>query len=558
MAPHHPSQFHYTPATSSHFHSNALFEEDWPSAAQDHPVTPNSPSNSRPDPSQVPTMPSTHFLSLARNPTIGSSTVTSTSATADGLSGPVSVRRGVDTSTTSAADFDVDAKTGFMPTRSPIVSLPGELGAIWERVLSAAIEEGGGLTLGQYVETQAQAEKNAQWRKTVDEMPVLSIAPIRHSEVYLRRAHHALTFILHFYIHSQLPLTGPGPHPPHRIPSCLAIPLVELSKELVMPPILTYADNVLYNWSLSDLTQPLAVDNVKMVNTFSGTQSERHFYLTSARIELRGVEALELMKSCMDEAFIGDMISLQRIVDYLRRLSTVIDDMAVLLMAVRDECDPHEFYTQIRPWFNGWSPGAREWLFEGVDEEDQAKFARLSGPSAGQSSLIHALDIFLGVDHTKPGTAHPSSPSSSSTAGSPSKARSGGDPTFLMKMEQYMPRHHRAFLQHLRAANQTHVRALVAANTSSGPIGVSLQAAYDEAVMALKRFRDGHIRIATLYIVSQARKNAQPPTSKGNETKPSAPVVEEVRGTGGTSLVPFLKECRDNTAKTALGSGPGQ
>ncbi|KIO34490.1 hypothetical protein M407DRAFT_16472 [Tulasnella calospora MUT 4182] len=555
MAPHHPSQFHYTPASSSHFHPNVLFEEDWPSAAPERSVTPNSTSTSRPDLGQVPTMPSTHFLSLARNPTIGSSTVTSTSTTSDGLSGPVLVRRGVDTSTTSAADFDVDAKTGFMPTRSPIVLLPGELGAVWERVLSTAIE-GGGLTLGQYVESRTQAEKNAQWRKTVDEMPVLSIAPIRHSEVYLRRAHHVLTFILHFYIHSQLPLTGPGPHPPQRIPPCLAIPLVELSKELVMPPILTYADNVLYNWSLNDPTQPLSVDNVKMVNTFSGTQSERHFYITSARIELRGVEALELMKSCMDEAFIGDTISLQRIVGYLHRLSIVIDDMAVLLMAVRDECDPHEFYTQIRPWFNGWSPGAREWLFEGVDEEDQAKFATLSGPSAGQSSLIHALDVFLGVDHTKPETA-PSFPSSS-TAGSPSKARSGSDPTFLMKMEQYMPRHHRAFLQHLRAANQTHVRALVAANVSSGSVGVSLQAAYDEAVMALKRFRDGHIRIATLYIVSQARKNARPSASAGNETKPNPPVLEEVRGTGGTSLVPFLKECRDNTAKTALGSGPGQ
>ncbi|KAG8974200.1 hypothetical protein FRC05_007776 [Tulasnella sp. 425] len=519
MAPHHPSQFHYTPATSSHLYSNALFEEDWPSAAQENSPSPNATSNSRLDPSQVPVMPSTHFLSLARNPTIGSSTVTSTSTTADGLSGPVSVRRGVDTSTTSAADFDVDAKTGFMPTRSLIIALPGDLGAVWERVLSAAIEGGEGLTLGEYVATQAQAEKNARWRKSVDE----------------------------------LPLSGPGPHPPHRIPPCLAIPLVELSKELVMPPILTYADNVLYNWSLTNPAQPLAIDNIQMINTFSLTQSERHFYLTSARIELRGVEALELMKSCMDEAFIGDMISLQRIVDYLHRLSTVIDDMASLLMAVRDECDPHEFYTQIRPWFNGWAPGAREWLFEGVDEEDQAKFARLSGPSAGQSSLIHALDIFLGVDHTKPGTAP-----SSSSAGPSSKAKPGSDPTFLMKMEQYMPRHHRAFLQHLRAANQTHVRALVASNASSGHIGVELQAAYDDAVMALKRFRDGHIRIATLYIVSQARKNARPPATVDNQTKANAPVVEEVRGTGGTSLVPFLKECRDNTAKTALGNGPEQ
>ena len=346
-------------------------------------------------------------------------------------------------------------------------------------------------------------------------MPVLSTEAIRGSEVQLRRAHHVLTFILHLYIHSQPPVPADTTSP-IRIPPCLSIPLIQLSRDLLLPPILTYSDNVLYNWSLPNPALPLSQSNIQIVQTFSQTESERHFYLTSARIELRGVEALDLMRSCMDEAFIGDAISLQRLVKYLIRLGSVIDDMALLLAEVRDGCDPGVFYNDIRPWFRGWETGAREWLFEGVSAEDQAKYARLSGPSAGQSSLIHALDVFLGVDHAKHG-----------------QAASGGG-TFLMKMEMYMPRHHRAFLTHLRSANQTHVRSLIA--TSGDP---ELEAAYDSAVVALKRFRDGHIRIATLYIVSQARASGSKP--------------EDVRGTGGTSLVPFLKECRDNTLRTSLG-----
>ncbi|KAG8905913.1 hypothetical protein FRB99_007993 [Tulasnella sp. 403] len=423
-----------------------------------------------------------------------------------------------------------------MPPHPPIVKMPEEL-AVWEDVLDAAVVDGRGLSLGERA-TDVEAEASARWRARVEEMPVLSVQSVRHSEVLLRRTHHLLTFIMHFYVHSQPVLATPAPHPPFRIPPCLSIPLMELTRELRLPPILTYSDNVLYNWTLPDPLKPVSQTNLAMHATFSLTQSERHFYITSARIELRGVEALDIMRNCMDEAFIGDDLSMGRIVDYLHRLAAVIDDLSAILMAVREECDPLVFYHDIRPWFRGWEPGKREWFFEGVSQEDQEKWARVTGPSAGQSSLIHALDIFLGVDHTRRGP----------------NASPHSDPTYLMQMEQYMPRHHRAFLQHLRSANQTHVRALIAsALDNASPFSQKLEEAYDHAVMSLKKLRDGHIRIATLYIVNQARGGcrAHPSGIPANAEKPK---LEDVRGTGGTSLVPFLKECRDNTKRTAIGS----
>jgi len=69
---------------------------------------------------------------------------------------------------------------------------------------------------------------------------------------------------------------------------------------------------------------------------------------------------------------------------------------------------------------------------------------------------------------------------------------------------------------------------------------------YNTAVDALKRFRDGHIRIGTLYIVTQARSEA---ALKGKDVGAAG---GGAKGTGGTLLVPFLKAARDNTMRTAV------
>jgi len=190
---------------------------------------------------------------------------------------------------------------------------------------------------------------------------------------------------------------------------------------------------------------------------------------------------------------------------------------------VRDSCDPHIFYHQIRPWFNGGNSHKQGWIYEGVPEPEAEAIRTLGGPSAGQSSLIHSLDVFLGVDHT--GTAPPPS-----TSGNTPSSR---DSTFLARQQQYMPRLHRAFLQNLASSHS--LRQFVSSNSHNK----ELSQAYDSAVLSLKKFRDSHIRIATLYIVNQAARHG--------------PVDGPVRGTGGTALVPFLKEARDNTTKTLVG-----
>ena len=201
---------------------------------------------------------------------------------------------------------------------------------------------------------------------------------------------------MHFYIHS-LP-----PDAEIRIPASITVPLLEVCAQLQLPPVITYADDVLYNWALKvPSAEPIpALDNLRSLALFTGTRDEEEFYLTSARIELRGVDALEVMRVTMDELFIGDALATRRITRYLHSLSRVIDDLAQLLISVRDGVDPEIFYHTIRPWFNGADSGTRRWFFEGLDARpDLVLPDELSGPSAAQSPLIHSLDVFLGIDH---------------------------------------------------------------------------------------------------------------------------------------------------------------
>lgn len=260
---------------------------------------------------------------------------------------------------------------------------------------------------------------------------------------------------------------------------------------------------------------------------FTRLVDEEEFYLCSARIELRGVEILELMRVTMDETFVGDVIAVRRIKDYLHTIVGIIADLKDLLLSVKNLCNPDIYYNQVRPWLRGEdsSENKRKWVFEGADEEDFRLSIplELSGPSAGQSALIHALDIFLGVDHRT----------------------TSGQPSFMSRMQLYMPRNHRLFLDHIKA-NPRPLRAFVMDAHDAG-----LLEAYNNAVLALKEFRDAHMIIAALYILGPARR-AKAAALGRDVIISNATESDGVKGTGGTDLVKFLKDIRNRTGNTVI------
>lgn len=137
-----------------------------------------------------------------------------------------------------------------------------------------------------------------------------------------------------------------------------------------------------------------------------------------------------------------------------------------------------------------------------------------------------------------------------------------------------MPGPHRRFLERLTSV--ANIREYV--NTHHNNKG--LCNAYDSCLAMLRAFRDKHIQIVSRYIIIQAREAQKrlpaPETSRklssstpgstkigGNTTITLQKIrnlatadssKKGLKGTGGTALIPFLKQARDETGEPAIGA----
>jgi indoleamine 2,3-dioxygenase len=111
-----------------------------------------------------------------------------------------------------------------------------------------------------------------------------------------------------------------------------------------------------------------------------------------------------------------------------------------------------------------------------------------------------------------------------------------------------MPGSHRNFLQHLESVSNMRDYVKTSACTEE------VTAAYNLAVARLAAFRDIHIQIVTRYIILPSRRAPLTQSSGLNLAVASTNNKSSVglSGTGGTELMPFLKQSRDETRETAL------
>ncbi|KAH9814626.1 Indoleamine 2,3-dioxygenase [Melampsora americana] len=390
-------------------------------------------------------------------------------------------------------------------------------------IRSDALDQAKGLKLGL---GETLDSHTAHWRRFIrDELPIISVDDQLASDLpLLRRAHLVVSLSILEEVDQNLK--------PALVPSTLAIPFCTVSQLLDIPPVLTYSDTVLYNWTLINPANGFTTDNVKILTTFTGTKDEEHFYKTSVLIEAA--------RSLLDEALLADQLSFARISANLSLLASIIDQITIILEKVRDECEPACFYWLIRPWMNG---GLRQM-------GDDGPVVNWGGPSAGQSTLIHSLDVFLGIDH------RPRSTESHTTS---------HEATFMERMAAYMPHHHRNFLNHLaqtlgpnsqitifpQLPNQlTHsVRSLASIASPDSAIFSS----YNQSIQSLLKLRSTHSRIALLYVLSQSRVSPpieSPFLSNWEKSRELKKTVE--LGTGGTDLAKFLKRCRERTSEAII------
>lgn len=115
-----------------------------------------------------------------------------------------------------------------------------------------------------------------------------------------------------------------------------------------------------------------------------------------------------------------------------------------------------------------------------------------------------------------------------------------------------MPGLHAKFLKDV--GEIANIRQYVESNAENS----KLQAAFNEAVSSLSLFRDKHIRLATRYVILPSRSSSNSECSQAEtrannlKRRYAEGSRSELVGTGGTALVPFLRQSRDETKATAV------
>lgn len=115
-----------------------------------------------------------------------------------------------------------------------------------------------------------------------------------------------------------------------------------------------------------------------------------------------------------------------------------------------------------------------------------------------------------------------------------------------------MPGQHCRFLEQL--SRKANIRSYAMEHAAKSPI----REAYNAAILTLSGFRDSHIRLVSRYIILASKKAAAAAAAASRPEKipvnlatrsssPRPDHADEFHGTGGTNLIPFLKQTRDTT-----------
>lgn len=344
-----------------------------------------------------------------------------------------------------------------------------------------------------------------------------------------------------------------------RVPQPLSIPFLHVCKHLELPPVATYAGVCLWNFKRIFCDEPIgSLDNLSTLVTFTGSLDESWFYLISVAIEARGAPLLPLMLNAIAAARVNNS---KIVTECLYTLAERLDELGTLLQRMYENCDPHIFYHRIRPFLAGSKNMADAGLPNGVIYEDgsgRETYNQYGGGSNAQSSLIQFFDIVLGVEHRPTGDKRIETFESEQEATAPPSRHN-----FIHDMRSYMPGPHRRFLEHV--SNIANIREYV----ESHRYDRALTIAFDACLAMLRSLRDKHIQMVSRYIIVKSResrshsRSLSPTATRSSGTINLAtaskqaklearPGSKKLRGTGGTALIPFLKQARDETGEPAI------
>ncbi|KAL8750352.1 MAG: hypothetical protein Q9199_007120, partial [Rusavskia elegans] len=446
-------------------------------------------------------------------------------------------------------DYGISPQYGFLPMELPLEALPDPYYNPWEAIVA---------------NLQALL-LSKRLRGLIRATPVLSTSRLQDPAEW-RRAYVLLSFMAHAYIWG-------GDTPEERVPPPISIPYLQVCKALELPPVATYSAVCLWNFKPIFRDEPIdSLDNLSTLATYTGSLDESWFYLVSVAIEARGAPLLPLMLNAIAAARQNDS---RTVTDCLQSFAERLDELGSILQKMYENCDPHVFYHRIRPFLAGGKNMAEAGLPNGVlfdDGTDGQAYRQLGGGSNAQSSLIQFFDIILGIEHRPTGEKPRQQSSGSESEGQAPPSRHN----FIHEMRAYMPGPHRRFLEHV--SNVANIRDFVENHRGNRDLTI----AFDACLAMLRALRDKHIQLVSRYIIVKSRESrsgsrslsprAAPQPIRQNiasatsslskvesrsnpsdsNTHNNKSASKKLRGTGGTALIPFLKQARDETGEPAI------
>ncbi|XP_048761822.2 myoglobin-like [Ostrea edulis] len=339
-------------------------------------------------------------------------------------------------------------------------------------------------------------------REMVDKLPLLDHERLTTYRE-LRLAHLTLCAIATCYIWQE-----GDKGVPKALPRNLAVPWCGVSRRLGLQPVLNHATFCLANVKIKDPDRTVELSNLECVyEVVPGGKQAEWFIIVTAMIEHNFAPAITHIMEAISAADRNDVTCYK---SSLAGIGDVMINIKNTFSRMHDELDADVFYNTLRPYLNGWGgPGSSlpdGLIYEGVWKEPQ----KMIGGSAAQSSSMQLIDAALGVEHEK------------------------DIADFLHKMLTYMPPKHGQFIKLISRESNLRQYAL--------DHGGDVKRSFNESVQAVIDFRSYHIQIVTKYIIIASSKETR---SRDYESVSS-------KGTGGSSLIPFLKSIRDTTAQAII------
>ncbi|KAJ1724864.1 tryptophan 2,3- dioxygenase [Coemansia erecta] len=413
-------------------------------------------------------------------------------------------------------DYDISPKNGFLPSEPPLQRLSDLYYEPWEQIMDR---------FNQYLLAH-------HIRRLVREMPVLDTSKLT-SQAEFQRAFTILSFIAHAFVWGR---NGAASEPASEfLPASVSIPWVSTAEYLQLNPVVCCAAVCHWNWQILDpnAKDPMDIDNLGTLYTFSGSMDESWFYLVTTAMEAKSARGINAIL----DAIIGvEEDNHSRVTRALNEIAHSLRDANNLLERMYERCDPYVFYWKIREFLAGWENMAEAGLpygvlYEGVDDTDTfsldnwqsliRRFRKYAGGSAAQTPLLQAFDIALGIKHYP--TGEKGLQSSVDDARNRLQRRGVPEPptanSYLVRMRDYMPGGHRRFLEDLASTCRIREYVLLACSDAYLQAGdenderVVMRQAYNECVGLMKSFRDKHIMIVTRYIIAQAKNSPPSPMS---------------------------------------------